>query len=163
MKTSDCIKCKKKLELNEFPKDKRMKLGVARRCKSCYKEFYYRFKPDMTISVIKCRKCAETKSIDKFHKSKSNRTGYYYHCKDCANLQSKKYQQRSVKYHNKWYQINKERVCRERRSLDNDEYVRGLLTRNTPLNKEDITPELMTLKRKQISVHRIIKNEKLNK
>ena len=162
MKTIECIACKDKLGLNEFYRDKRMKLGITRRCKRCHRDFY-RFAPDTTLTELKCSKCSEIKPPNAFHKYKGNRTGYYSYCKDCANAQSRKYRKRENKYHNKWYQINKERVCRERRSLSNDEYLVHLLTRDNLLNKEDITPELMALKRKQISVHRYIQNEKLNK
>lgn len=148
MITSRCIRCEAELPLSGFYKDKRLKNGIARQCKECHKR-YARYKPDPAIKSLKCKHCKKTKKVDKFYPHKCNVTGYHSMCKPCYHIRHERYRERI----NRWFKDYRRKNWHIIYSYDS--YLKQLLARDGWIDKEDITPELLALKKRQLKLHRL--------
>lgn len=79
-----CCTCKQKLHKEQFPKNKKGKLGVHSKCKECFKE-YRKLNKNKATKITKktCNKCSVEKSILEFEKRSAFKDGYDCSCKEC--------------------------------------------------------------------------------
>lgn len=113
-------------------------------------------------------KCGETDK-NKFHKNKSKKTGYQSACKKCFKLRSKKYYKNN-KQHIKqkaieWRKQNKEKYnkiakkdeAKARQELK-DRYIKRIIVATLNISTDQISQEMIDLKRTQIQLKRAIEN-----
>lgn len=133
------------------------------------------------MQLKRCSKCGEKKDINEFYKRKKSKDGLMSCCKSCSLNNTKKYYLRNktevlkkrkiyqqtnkiiISKQKKLYEINNRGKRREREKNcakeNKDRYMKKLLRRQG-FNKEEITEEIITLKRGIIKNKRVIKQIK---
>lgn len=134
---------------------------------------------DMTTK--KCSKCGEIKALNEFNKHKKVKCGYNSQCRACHKITrdrwNKSHLDRRCEIQQAYYNREKEEINAKRRQhrLDNIEKYRLYERRDTDTLsdsyvkqclrfqgwcKEDITPEIIEVKRLEILIKRHIRNGK---
>jgi len=144
-----CTCCKKNKKLSDFGKDKRYNKPQTQ-CKKCLvikRKKYYKDNPLKANERLEKRKEYSIK-IRKIMKYKRLNNKTIFEKRDKA-----------------YYEKNKEKTKRRsQKDSENltDKYIKKLITKITKLKCDEITPELIELKRVQIQLKREIKNESTN-
>ncbi len=112
------------------------------------------------ISLKKCTKCKAVKDQKSFGKNRSTSDGFQAHCKECRSLT---YQDNKIalnKYTTAYMRKNRKATNERNRKLQKmavalllDRYVRLKLI-SDGVKKEDINPDLISQKRKEIKLKR---------
>jgi len=105
-----------------------------------------------------CSKCKIEKEESEFYKQKSRRNCLRSECKECMLNESKKYnknnKEKRNEYRKEWRKNNKDNSSvrqKEQRKKLPDYYIKAKLgVKNPP-------PELIEMKREQLTIHRLIK------
>ena len=148
-----CDKCKKMKPAKSFPvnthtsKYNHTYSYYKHTCRDCLAEAKgikeigkLKFTNDLLLSgKRRCSDCKDIKELSEFPLNKNAHGGYAGVCKSCASIRNIKYADLRASY------------CRDLK----DPYVRNALKRDG-FNKEDITPELIEIKRQQIILKRNI-------
>lgn len=108
---SRCTVCGKEKQIIEFSRNKRAKSGVQNQCKLCQqasdkqRRDIMRDQPlsefPIKVHSKKCIKCQREKLAGEFYRDKYNSDGLTIQCKQCK-------QEYDKKYHQQYYQTNKE-------------------------------------------------------
>lgn len=116
-----------------------------------------------------CIKCGVGKPLDLFHKQPSCRLGYASRCKICTAEREKKYKEKNKdiirEQKKKYHEKNKEKLLEYASKYNDrkitylaDTYVTQQIKRQFKgaITKEDISPELIELKRNSLELKRIV-------
>jgi 3-oxoacyl-[acyl-carrier-protein] synthase III len=109
-----------------------------------------------------CTKCLEVKPLSDFYKDKSKKDGFRAGCKKCVYQQNtewrkenpefiRKANKKQRKKYNEW---NKKAI-----EMLSDRYIKEIL-KDRGFTKEQITPELIAMKREQLELKRLSKQLK---
>ena len=133
----------------------------------------------IVMTKKKCSKCGEIGGKDGcgFNKHNNSKDGYYYSCKACCNEWSYKHRQKNIKKFRKkeakYRQNNRGRIEKYRaeytqknrgkikkykikyRKCLSDSYVKLLLVSQFDVNRSEITPEMIKLKRESLTFKRL--------
>ena len=126
----------------------------------------------------KCTKCGEVKPLSEFYKDKRATNGRQSECISCHNKMTQKWNKEhpdSVRKTNKkWYSLNRldeleraakyyaenpevTRRCKKKAVLNlSERYIKEALI-HTGFHKDQITPDLIEMKREQLQFHRLNK------
>ena len=155
-----CSKCGKVKTLKGFYKDRKSTDDRRSECKEC--AWAGRSAPS-GVTIKKCLRCKEDKSFNKFYKNTSGVYGIMSLCKECYKIYRKEYfkssphiRERTYEKHRDWRKDPKNR----KRENDFDCHMKRKLCNGTDLKKEDIPPELVALKRKQLNLWRKVVQNK---
>ena len=135
-----------------------------------------------------CTKCKDEKSYSEFHKNKEKKDGLRLECKICHKQDRKEYylknKEKEIEYREKYYKIkennikeyskkyrkiNKENLKQKQKQCHkkySEDLTDGYISVTLNLKKSECPPELIELKRQQLTILRLtkeIKNECKNK
>lgn len=156
METKICTKCNINKPIQKFPSAGILK-GIKyykSYCSSCRNNMI-KSKRILKRVTIKCNICKNFKPINNFEKLKVKKDNRVHSrtCNICKDLINKK----------KEYFINNPNAGLRNRMNLSDTYLKELLVENTELKFKDITPELIAIKRKQLTLKRQLKHDTQNK
>ena len=147
-----CKKCGEEKELEEFAKDKKCHYGRTWCCKTClclyHKEYNKTGKGKRYIESEKCKASqrASSNRYDRKPESKSRAkiraTKRTQKLKQQGHYQSEKFKTATKKY-------NKKKV-----SALSDVYIKAQISNQTDMKFQEITPQMIELKRVQLKFHR---------
>ena len=122
------------------------------------------------VMTKKCSKCKEIKDIVLFRKVwnywttkdtiKHKRLTITNTCLDCFRLWRKKYRKKNYSKTAEWNRDSVKRNFTRNLNSLSDTYIRALLAKNSLLGAKDITNDLIEIKREQIKLLRILRNDK---
>lgn len=167
-----CTRCNKTKNVREFHKNPRITKtnhGLRTYCKKCdleqqrerrkkNKKFAWFIESGEIVTEKKCGICEESKPFNEFNpdfKSKYNLSGK---CKSCRSIELKIHYKKNTSRYKK--RCNSWRITNRDKIINSDAYMVIQLTKKTVLDKSDITPELIELKRKTLQLQREINKRK---
>lgn len=179
METKICRKCKEEKELSEFSKDKSRKDGLYCYCKKC-KSGYKTNKETLNLWYQKNKESNKEKRKIYYQANRhylrevnrkyrdanrelilSQKKSYYKKNKDEISIRNAQYRllhrERYLQYSKLYRETNRYRLQDAKRIWCNklvDSYVVQLTANQFGINKQDITPELIQLKRLEIALKR---------
>ena len=118
------------------------------------------------MKTKRCPKCGQIKRLSEFYKHKRNKDGKTSFCKSCCNARSTRYRENNpekVRASRKRYRENNPEKIKADLKKGRDElypsYVKSLIRNQTGLNKEQITPDMIELKRQNLKLKRLLKEK----
>ena len=170
-----CSMCKKTKDVREFSRNSlitKLNYGLRLYCKTCDKKiakkrkeksknFTWYIELGKIVTEKKCFTCKKIKEFNEFSPYLARKYNKAGECKSCRNKKSKKRYKKDPKPFLKRTKVYSDRTKDKR--LNSDNYMKYRLCRfDKSLTKDDITPELVELKRKHLKLKRevlTIKNQ----
>ncbi len=148
-----CSKCGEVKPLSEFNKSKSRKDRHADWCKEClniYSKAYRKANPEKILAYNKAYRKANPEKILAYSKA------YYKVNKEKLNDYSKEWAVNNPE--KRKVSVNKNALKNKKELSDN--YVKRLFIQRTSLTASDIPPELIEIKRQQLILKRLLKQQK---
>jgi len=119
----------------------------------------------------KCSKCNEIKELALFSKQKANNDGFRSYCKECMSVSKKKYRQENrdkiLEQGRKYQKENRNKMCEyskknylKYRDIISDNTIKKYLKNTLFLQLQEISQEMIELKKEQILLTRELRSLK---
>lgn len=116
--------------------------------------------------MLGCTHCKASKPESDFHKDASRARGYSYVCKGCIKNDPSR-RQRQVGATKRWKERNNDQnadyhrqYIKQHTERLSDSYVKQRLQHNSEISRSEIPPELVELKREQLTLRRLARELK---